>query len=179
MCNTGNAKLQLPRQLPLCDITFYLIRHKSVHFVHRRANSCPGEYGLQGEWEPSLWNLSYDASSLQFLYLQLYSLQFLQLSNSNALHMLLVQWRYSVNSFSYSIFPTLINFPSNPYDLPEQLTDSMFMLVQISLILWAISLMAAECFIASLVTASTEWIWFQLVTRVLSHSLMILASVFL
>lgn len=39
--------------------------------------------------------------------------------------------------------------------------------------------MATECFIASLVTAPTEWIWFQLLTRVLSHLLMILASVFL
>lgn len=37
--NVGSSKLELPWQLSLCDITFYLMRHKNVHFVNSTAPS--------------------------------------------------------------------------------------------------------------------------------------------
>lgn len=48
MYNIGNSKLELPWQLSLCDITFYVMRHKNVHFVHSTANSRAGRIGVKG-----------------------------------------------------------------------------------------------------------------------------------
>lgn len=48
MYDIGNSKLVLPWQLSLCDITFYVMRHKNVYFVHSTANSCAGGIKVKG-----------------------------------------------------------------------------------------------------------------------------------